>query len=433
MCSGRVVGNPDRTPFSDNFRTASDPRRVSDYIREADLAGPTESEPYSNLIRTFYMRLLTTIACVPLLLCLTHRIAAQEATETSLRQVLVKHATPLKSGGEDVLFKEAEEHQYVLLGELHGETEIPQLLSDLWPRLWKANYRHIAAEVSPWAATHLERPATDDTIPVPGLWTRQQAADLRRVAAPQQSVLWGCDIEEVQPDQLIRQETLLNPTDTGLHNMQEIVSHGYARKLAPELLRVANSEHPAHDAQIGGVSLWESVLDTLKVEALRSDPRTRYAASSEREQVMKELFLRHRRQAPQGKVLLRFGRNHLHRGLDARGISTLGNFVAEWALAQGQSVVNVGVFAAGGKEHLAGQTFEADERRDESTFTLLAGISGSVATLYDMRQLRPMLHAIPAEKRTPLESNLIYWADSYDYLLCYPSVSPQMDSSADPR
>jgi hypothetical protein len=265
------------------------------------------------------------------------------------------------------------------------------------------------------------------------LWTRQQAAEMRRVAAPQQSVLWGCDIEEEKPDQLIRQVTLLNPTDASLHDMQEIVSHGYTRKLVPELLRLAKSEHPAHDVQIGGVSLWESTLDTLKVEALRSDPHARYSASSERERVMKELFLRHREQAPQDKVLLRFGRNHLHRGLDARGISTLGNFVAEWALAQGQSVVNVGVFAAGGKEHLAGQTFEADERQDESTFALLASLSGSVATLYDLKRLRPMLHAIPTDKRTPLEANLTYWSDSYDYLLCYPSVSPLLDPSAEPR
>ena len=382
-------------------------------------------------IRTFLMRLLTTLACVPLLLCFPGRLPAQEPAETSIKQMLVTHATPLKAGGEEILRKEAEEHQYVLLGELHGEVEIPQLLSDVWPRLWKAGYRYIAAEVSPWAAAHLERPATDDATPVPGLWTRQQTADMRRVASGQ-SVLWGCDIEEEQPDLLIRQMALLNPTDDSLHKMQEVVSHGYVRKLAPELLLLAKSARPKHDPQIGGASLWDSTLDTLKVEALRSDPRTRYAASSAREQVMKELFLRHRAQAPQGKVLLRFGRNHLHRGLDARGISTLGNFVAEWALAQGQSVVNVGAFAAGGKEHLAGRTFDADERQDESTFALLASLSGSVATLYDMRPLRPMLHAIPAEKRTPLEANLTYWADSYDYLLCYPSVSPLLDSSANP-
>lgn len=402
-------------------------------VATADFQVPIRTEPRPVSERTCRMRPLTTLAYMLLAPCLTHHLAAQEATETSIRQVLIAHATALKSGGEKVLIEEAEEHQYLLLGELHGETEIPQLLSDLWPTLWKAGYRHIAAEVSPWAATHLERPATEDRTPVPGLWTRRQAADMGRVATSQQSVLWGCDIEEMQPDQLIREMALLNPADAGLHDMQGIAAHGYTRRLAPELLRIAKSEHPAKDAAIGGASLWGSTLDTLKVENLRSDPHTRYEASNERERVMKELFLRHREQDPEGKVLLRFGRNHLHRGLDARGISTLGNFVAEWAIAQGQSVVNVGVFAAGGKEHLAGQTFEADESQDELTFALLANLSGSDSTLYDLKQLRPMLHAIPAEKRTPLETNLIYWADSYDYLLCYPSVSPLQDSSADPR
>jgi len=359
--------------------------------------------------------------------------AAQETADTAIKQALVAHALPLTSSGEALLLKEANQHDYLLLGELHGEPEIPRLLSALWPRLWESNYRYVAAEVSPWAATHLERPAPDDATPVPGLWTREQASAMRRFTVPQQPVLWGCDIEEEQPDQLIGQMVLLNPTDAKLRGMQEIVSRGYSRKLTPELLRSAASEHPAHDAQVGGASLWQNTLDTLKVEALRSDPRTRYSASTERERVMKELFLRHRMQAPQGKVLLRFGRNHLHRGLDARGISTLGNFVAEWALSQGQSVVNVGVFAAGGKEHLAGQTFDADERQDELTFALLASLSGNSATLFSFRELRPVLHAIPAEKRTPLETNLIYWADSYDYLLCYPTVSPLLDASADPR
>jgi hypothetical protein len=358
-------------------------------------------------------------------------MAAQNVTEASIKQGLISHATTLHSGGESILLKEAEEHQYFLLGELHGENEVPELLSALWPHLWQMGYRHIAAEVSPWAATHLGRSAEEDATPVPGLWTREQAAGVSRLAAPHQSVLWGCDIEEEQPAQLITQMAMLNLSDTHLHDMLEIVSHGYSSKRASELLRLGMLVHPAHDTQIGGTSLWESTLDTLKVEALRSDPHTRYQASGERERVMKSLFLRHRDQYPQGKVLLRFGRNHLHRGLDARGISTLGNFVAEWALAHGQSVVNIGVFAAGGREHLAGQTFYADERQDESTFALLAKLSGSDATLYDLKNLRPILHAISIEKRTPVEANLTYWADSYDFLLCYPSVSPLLDASAD--
>ena len=86
---------------------------------------------------------------------------------------------------------------------------------------------------------------------------------------------------------------------------------------------------------------------------------------------MKQQLLTHVEGAT-GKVLLRFGRNHLHQGHDARGISTLGNFVAEFATAHGQKVFNVGAFAAGGKETPLGNTFDADERTDELTFALLA-------------------------------------------------------------
>jgi hypothetical protein len=390
-------------------------------------------QPWGGFCRTFFMRRLTTTVCLAFLLRPASFIRAQGATEPSIRQALISHATPLHDSGEALILKEAGRNQYVLLGELHGENEVPQLISDLWPALWQEGYRHIAAEVSPWAATHLQKSVAEDTTPVPGLWTRNQAADVNRFAAPDQPVVWGCDIEEEQPNRLIQQMATLNPSNASLHAMAEIVSHGYNRKRAPELLQMAKSAAPTHDVVAGGESLWKSTLDTLQVESLRAGPGTRYFASDERERVMKNQFLVHLKQQPQGNVLLRFGRNHLHRGLDARGISTLGNFVAEWAVSQGQSVVNIGVFAAGGNEHLAGQTFSADERQDESTFALLASLSGNQPTLFDLRDLRPILHGIPSQKRTPLETNLVYWADSYDFLLCYPSVSPLTDLSADPR
>jgi hypothetical protein len=45
----------------------------------------------------------------------------------------------------------------------------------------------------------------------------------------------------------------------------------------------------------------------------------------------------------------------------------------------------------GGEEHLAEQTFGPDERQDEPTFALLAELSGSIPTLFDLRGLRPKL------------------------------------------
>ena len=72
----------------------------------------------------------------------------------------------------------------------------------------------------------------------------------------------------------------------------------------------------------------------------------------------------------------------------------------------GSQIVNVEMFAAGGKEHLAGKTFSADERQGEPAFAFPAALADTDATLFDLRELRPILHAIPSEKRTPLENIL---------------------------
>jgi hypothetical protein len=176
------------------------------------------------------MRRLITLLCLTQLSIPASYLAAQNATDESIRKELTSHDRVFDASGEAVLLKEASEHQYFLLGELHGENEVPDLLSDLWPALWRTGYRHVAAEVSPWAATDLQRSEAEDATPVPGLWTRKQAANVLRFAAPGNSVLWGCDIEEEQPDRLINHMAQLNFTDTRLRSMQEIVSHGTAER-----------------------------------------------------------------------------------------------------------------------------------------------------------------------------------------------------------
>ena len=49
---------------------------------------------------------------------------------------------------------------------------------------------------------------------------------------------------------------------------------------------------------------------------------------------MKRQFLAHFEAGAPGKVLLRFGQAHLFRGYDMeRGVSTLGDFISEFAIA----------------------------------------------------------------------------------------------------
>src|SRR5436309_11757880 len=70
----------------------------------------------------------------------------------------------LSTGGQAFLLREAANASFFMLGELHGENEIPSLIRGLWPSMWQVGYRHVAAEVSPWAANRLELGRSDPPI-----------------------------------------------------------------------------------------------------------------------------------------------------------------------------------------------------------------------------------------------------------------------------
>jgi hypothetical protein len=342
--------------------------------------------------------------------------------------VLRNHQYDLKQDGRNFFLDEARRSDFFLLGELHGENEIPALLAAIWPQMWEEGYRHIAAEVSPWAAYQLERVPQGKGPLVQGLWQKMQAENVHSLADTKANVLWGCDMEEEQPQFLIRELSARNPDDANLKRMVVLTNDGYSRKMAPDLLDILRESKSSRDEVLNDVSLRRNLLASLEIEKNRLNPDTKMIAQDERELLMKEQFLTHFHhgltKATPSKVLFRFGRNHLHRGYDARGVSTLGNFIAEFAVARGAKVFNAGAFAAGGKEALLGNTFDADERQDELAFAMLAEQAKYAETVYDLRPIRQMLHQIPQEKRSALENNLVYWADSYDALICYKTVTP---------
>ena len=375
-------------------------------------------------------RIACSILCLSLIALPLGLHGQAPLPETAILASLESHQYDLAGNGRNFLLSEARNNDFFLLGELHGDNEIPDLLHVLWPQMWRNGYRHVVAEISPWTANQLETtPVSGPRIQ--GLWTRQQAAGVRTFAAPGSTVLWGCDMEEIHPEYLIRDLAALNSGDSSLKQMVSLTSNGYTRKIASDLLTLMQSSPAERDAIVNGISLRQNLLTTLEIEKNRSSPESKMTAQNQRELLMKSQFLEHFRQSsesePASKVLLRFGRNHLHRGYDARGISTLGNFIAEFAVSRGRKAFNVGAFGAGGQATLMGESWNADERQDEPTFALLADHAKYSATIFDLRPLRPLLHAIPQEKRTPLQTNLVYWADSYDALICYKNVTPLKD------
>src|SRR6267378_2568305 len=85
---------------------------------------------------------------------------------------------------------------------------------------------------------------------------------LKRTRTP---VLWGCDIEELQPHLLIRDLAALNPRDEHLQAAVDAAGDAYQRRMAPALLQHVRSATAAKDRSINDVSLRSSVIRTLEV------------------------------------------------------------------------------------------------------------------------------------------------------------------------
>lgn len=366
-------------------------------------------------------------ACLLVICFVGFAAAQQEKSDKSVRADLEQYQYDLLTDGKVFLSDRARSASFFLLGELHGENEIPSLLRALWPEMWRDGYRYIAAEMSPWAANQLEFTPADRQPKPLTLWSKQEALFVHSLGASQ-PVLWGCDMDEFQPHLLIRDLAAANPSSPSLTRMIDVTKSGYKREMAPELLQLVQGLSTIRDQQINDVSLLGNVRATLEIDNDRLNPDAKLPAQLRRESLMKELFLLHYEKNissnPEAKVMLRFGRNHLHRGYDARGISTLGNFVAEFAFAQHKTAFNVAAFGAGGKASLAGETWDADERSDDLAFAYLASLARYSATVFDLRPLRETLHRIPKENRSAVQQRLIYWADSYDAIICYKSVTP---------
>jgi hypothetical protein len=336
--------------------------------------------------------------------------------------IVSKNSYNLSDSGKAFLLKEARQVDLFMLGELHGEKEIPNLLTSLWPHFVDAGYRHIAAEVSEWAAAKLMFPERYDSLKVEGLWTNQEARKVQSTGSnSHQKLIWGCDMEEISLGQMIN-ELFENEKQTIIsQNILKALSEGYSRNLAPKILSILGEGELKE--KFKNNSQFQSILISLKIDSARAFPKSRFDAQLLREDLIKRNFLKNYQSDSAHKILLRFGRNHLHYGFDERGISTLGNFIAEFSISKNLRCFNVATFAVGGECRLLGNTFNADERSDDIAFEFLFNQSKYDATLFDLRPLRVFLHSIVGKDRSELQRRLLYWADSYDSIICFKKVT----------
>src|SRR5258708_26082356 len=148
------------------------------------------------------MRWLVIYICAALT-CLSVILAQEGKNTDSIATQLEKQQYDLSTAGKTFLLSEARQASFFLLGELHGESEIPALLRELWPQMWRDGYRNIAAEMSPWAAHQLEFAPVDGGSKIQGLWSKEEAQFAHSFSSAKQPLLWGRDIDDIQPQLLL--------------------------------------------------------------------------------------------------------------------------------------------------------------------------------------------------------------------------------------
>jgi hypothetical protein len=367
--------------------------------------------------------------------------AEQNELETLLhanRWAVTASKQGLSGEGANRIAAWADEAQFFMLGEDHGSAGLAQFATALSRTLGQRGYRHTAIEVDPLMTAKLSMAMKGGKA---GL-ARYLAEDQRMLAIPffgwseeadfigtalEFGPLWGLD------------QTFVGAAHVHLDEIGALSKTPAVRAMAAQLAKLARSKplgllgaiEVEHLAALRDAMPPEedpaarALADQLIESSLIYEPFVRrqgsqYAANFAREAMMKRYFLAAFTAATKSegkppKVLLKFGANHLQRGLSSTRVPALGNFLAEYAFATlNRPVFNLSMVCGPGGQMASfqGSAVACDAGFDEVYGPLGPHLLAEGATLFDLRPLRDR----PDLWRTwpqPLKE----WIWSYDALV----------------
>lgn len=356
----------------------------------------------------------------------------------------------LSGSGAAFLKARAAASQYVLLGEEHGVATIADTVRALLAELGPAGYRHFAIEVDPWMTAKLEATlrrggtkalaaflAHDDakfSLPFYN-WSAEAALAEAAVQANTDTppALWGLDQVFIGAAALLIGDVAAGASNAEARTLAQSLATR-AKGNLEFLGKVDLGELEKLRALLGDDkdAVWARLVDDMILSARIYHPFTGgqglsvYAANLERENLMKRTFLARLREAEARdgktpKVLFKFGANHMMQGLSTTHVPSLGDFVSDYALAQGQTTFNLLLLCGPGTKAGDFMGNEADCTFSVATSfpDLVAHVDAKTPTLFDLRvwkdKPRRWAHLAP-------EVREMIWA--YDAILVVPNGTP---------
>lgn len=400
-------------------------------------------------------RLKRLAATATLLLCpvLSHAdTAASDLTQTFAATItasrLVLTITDGHAGGSAAAYlnEKAGKSQFFLIGEEHGAASIADTVRALVPMLSAAGYRSFAVETDPYTARLVEdllREGGSDaladylhhdgkSISIPFFnWPAEALlAETFLAATPRdpQGNLWGLDqvfigaygpllerIANQSPDPVGR--ALASGLAAQAKGNLEFLGQLDTAQLERLRLRI----EPAGNADL--VSLTDDLILSRRIYApfIGQPGWSVYRANREREDLMKRNFLARYEAAGGAKVLFKFGSNHMARGLSATHVPSLGNFVADLALAEGKEAFNLLILCGPGTEAIdfTGKAATCELDVAEKIPEVATALDATHPTLFDLARWKDQPqqwgHLSP-------DVRALLWA--YDALLIVPNGRP---------
>jgi hypothetical protein len=411
------------------------------------------------------MKLRSIAAALALASLCTASAHADPVASLSFAERLAQVGSPLTvrpegfSGpGAAILSEAIDASRYVLIGESHHSREIPAFTTNICRLMAPGGLTAMVVEIGPEAAgavnARLRAPDREQQISdfmrshpdamafLNGRDEGQTAADCAGVAGPDFK-LWGLDQEFFGVSGYLFEQMLA--AGPGPLARAQIEALAEQERTATQAALTSGSPFDlflfkATDAALdqAGTAIDQDGGDRVKglFAALR-ETRAIYQASQSRRgdpngrraRLMKRTLVTHFAEAPQARLMMKFGAYHLYKGYNPLGQRDLGNFVAERADGEGVKSLHIVVTGARGVQagyngvgrQVAVHNFDAatGKHSDWSKDVMLARPSSTPPGDWFLVDLRP-LRSVDLEALTPEWRALIR---GYDLAVVAPELS----------
>ncbi len=348
----------------------------------------------------------------------------------------------------DLLMREGRAAEAFCIGEEHGIAENPRLTAQLFGALAPSGYAHACVEVSPPMAAELDHAARDGVGGLRGLFAdrganvaffgmREEAewlASVRGRTRGHAQAIWGLDYEVGGDRRIIaRLKAKRKPAAAvaALAALEAASSAAWAQYDAthgpqfifsfsgdPALAWAVRDAWPNADEE--AALMIETIGETLEINRLWTSNQG-WASNQRRADFNRRNLRRYWRDAPDAKVLYKFGASHMVRGLSHTQVLDIGTHVSERAEQRGAKSFHMLVLPGAGSQVAqfdpSAWTYRpsaAGTYVDQGMTPLLSAAYPDAFTLVDLRPIRPLVFGA---RHKALDADLVRTIHGFDALL----------------